>query len=349
MTDGGAPSGVPPGRGSVIDGANPTPSQAGSEAVSVRTPTLERTRPKAPPAPAESAYGERAGIAYLFLSPWVIGAVLLTIGPMLASLYLSFTDYDLFTTPSFVGFDNYARLFTQDAHFMNAVWATVKFVVFSVPVQLVAALAVAMLLNRASRVQGLYRSAFYAPSLLGASVAVALVWRAMFSADGAADQVLSIFGIRTGGWVTDPDLALLVLVLLGIWQFGAPMVIFLAGLKQIPGELYDAASVDGAGWWRRFWSVTVPMLSPVIFFNLVLDTIRAFQVFNAAFVVSNGTGGPGDSTLFYTLYLWQKGFVDFKMGYASAMAWVLLLGIALVTALIFRSARSWVHYGGEDR
>ncbi|GAA3032457.1 sugar ABC transporter permease [Streptosporangium longisporum] len=312
-------------------------------------PTLERARARPPAVPPRTAYGERPGIAYLFLSPWVLGASLLTVGPMLASLYLSLTDYDLFTAPSFVGLDNYVRLFTRDPHFTNAVWATVKYVVFSVPVQLVAALAVALLLNRASRMQGIYRSAFYAPSLLGASVAVALVWRAMFSGDGAADQVLSLFGISTGAWVTDPDLALLVLVLLGIWQFGAPMVIFLAGLRQIPAELYDAASVDGAGRWRRFVSITVPMLSPVIFFNLVLDTIRAFQVFNAAFIVSNGTGGPGDSTLFYTLYLWQKGFVDFKMGYASAMAWVLLLGIALVTTLIFRSARSWVHYGGETR
>jgi multiple sugar transport system permease protein len=151
--------------------------------------------------------------------------------------------------------------------------------------------------------------------------------------------------------VSDPDYALLFLVLLSVWQFGAPMVIFLAGLKQIPTELYDAASVDGAGWWRRFWSITVPMLSPVILFNLVLDTIRAFQVFNAAFIVSSGTGGPSDSTLFYTLYLylWQKAFLDFKMGYASAMAWLLLAGIGLITALIFRTARSWVHYSGEER
>ncbi|MFC4586858.1 carbohydrate ABC transporter permease [Sphaerisporangium corydalis] len=317
--------------------------------MSARASTLERGRAPAAPAPAKGSYGERPGVAYLFLSPWVAGAVLLTLGPMLASLYLSFTDYDLFTSPKFVGFANYARLFGEDAHFLSAVWATVKYVLLSVPVQLVAALAVALLLNRASRAQGVYRSAFYAPSLLGASVAVALVWRALFSTDGAADQVLSLFGVRTGGWVTDPGLALLVLVLLGIWQFGAPMVIFLAGLKQIPPELYDAAAVDGAGWWRQLRSITVPMLSPVILFNLVLDTIRAFQVFNAAFIVSNGTGGPGDSTLFYTLYLWQKGFVDFKMGYASAMAWLLLLGIALVTTLIFRSARSWVHYGGDER
>ncbi|WP_222721063.1 carbohydrate ABC transporter permease [Actinomadura sp. HBU206391] len=314
-------------------------------------PTLERTG-RTTPAPARRRgrreSGERPGIAYLFLSPWVAGAVLLTVGPMLYSLYLSFTDYDLFTTPRWVGLDNYTRLFTEDTHFLNAVWATVKFVVLSVPIQLVAALAVAMLLDRSSRAQGLYRSAFYAPSLLGTRVALALVWRATFDRDGTFDQVMSAVGIRTDGWLTQPGTALLALVALGVWQFGAPMVIFLAGLRQIPQELYDAAAVDGAGWWRRFWSITVPMLSPVILFNLVLDTIRAFQVFNAAFIVSGGTGGPQYSTLFYTLYLWQKGFLEFKMGYASAMAWLLLLGIALITTLIFRTARSWVHYGGEE-
>jgi multiple sugar transport system permease protein len=212
----------------------------------------------------------------------------------------------------------------------------------------VAALAVAMLLNRASRVQGFYRSAFYAPSLLGASVAVALVWRVIFDTNGIVDQSLSTLGIHTGGWIASPRYALLVIVALAVWQFGAPMVIFLAGLKQIPAELYDAAAVDGAGWWRTFRSVTLPMLSPVIFFNLVLETIHAFQAFTGAFVVSGGRGGPSDSTLFYTLYLYQKGFTEYRMGYASAMAWLLVIAIAIITALLFRTARMWVFYAGED-
>ncbi|MEV6342844.1 sugar ABC transporter permease [Actinoplanes sp. NPDC051851] len=289
-----------------------------------------RVRPVAPAA-TPRRYGERPSIAYLFLSPWVLGALLLTLGPMAASLYLSFTDYDLFTAPEWVGLDNYVRALTVDPHFWNSVWATTKYVLVAVPVQMAAALAVAMLINRRSRAQGVYRSAFYAPSLLGASVSVAVVWRVIFH-----------------DWIGDPDRALTALVLLAVWQFGAPMVIFLAGLQQIPPEYYDAAAVDGAGPWRTFRSITVPMLSPVIFFNLVIDTIRAFQVFTAAYVVSNGTGGPSDSTLFYTLYLYEKGFVEFKMGYASAMGWMLLIAVAAVTALLFRTARSWVFYSGDE-
>jgi multiple sugar transport system permease protein len=293
-------------------------------------------------------YGERPGIAYLFLSPWVVGALLLTVGPMLASLYLSFTNYDLFTSPKWVGLANYRNLFTDDPRFLSAIWVTVRYVLLSVPIKLAAALAVALLLNRPSKALGAYRSAFYAPSLLGASVAVALVWRVVFDNGGLVDKTLSTVGIHTGGWITSPRYALLVLVMLAVWQFGAPMVIFLAGLKQIPSELYDAAAVDGAGWWRTFRSVTLPMLSPVIFFNLVLETIHAFQAFTGAFVVSSGRGGPSDSTLFYTLYLYQKGFVEFRMGYASAMAWLLLAAIAVVTAVLFRTSRRWVFYAGEE-
>jgi multiple sugar transport system permease protein len=300
-----------------------------------QTEPIKRAAAPAARGKRSQRYGERAGIAYLFLSPWVLGALLLTVGPMLASLYLSFTDYDLFTAPEWVGLENYRRLFTDDPRFLSAVWVTAKYVLISTPVKLVAALAVALLLNRPtnrpSRAQGLYRSAFYAPSLLGASVAVALVWRVIF-----------------GGWVASPSYSLLVIVVLAVWQFGAPMVIFLAGLKQIPAELYDAAAVDGAGFWRTLRSVTLPVLSPVIFFNLVLETIHAFQAFTGAFVISGGRGGPSDSTLFYTLYLYQKGFTEFRMGYASAMAWLLMLAIATITALLFRSSRGWVFYAGEN-
>ena len=288
------------------------------------------------------------GIGYLFLSPWVLGALLLTVGPMLASLCLSFTDYDLMTRPRWVGLDNYRRLFA-DERFRSAVGVTLRYVLLSTPLKLLAALAVALLLNRASRLQGAYRAAFYAPSLLGASVAVALVWRVIFDTNGIADRGLAAVGVHTGGWIASPRYALYTLVVLAVWQFGAPMVIFLAGLQQIPRQLYDAAAVDGAGWWRTLWSVTLPMLSPVVLFNLVLETIHAFQAFTSAFVVSGGRGGPSDSTLFYTLYLYQKGFTEYRMGYASAMAWLLVLVVAVVTAVLFRTARLWVFYAQDAR
>ncbi|NLP83322.1 sugar ABC transporter permease [Microbacterium sp. CFH 90308] len=305
-----------------------------------------------PPAPAPSAKRRRQprdGAAWVFLSPWLIGAALLTIGPMVASLVLSFTDYDLFTAPEFVGTANYERMFFEDPRFWKSVGVTLNYVLVAVPLKLAAALGIALLLNRPRKGQGFYRSAFYAPSLLGASVAVAIVWRTLFSDDGVVDETLSAVGLDLGGWISNPSMALYVLVTLAVWQFGAPMVIFLAGLKQVPAELYDAAAVDGAGRWRTFWSVTWPLLSPVLFFNLVLEMIGAFQSFTSAYVVSGGRGGPIDSTLFYTLYLYDRAFTAFDMGYASAMAWFLLVVIAIVTALIFRSSRSWVHYAGDDR
>ncbi|MCM0622772.1 carbohydrate ABC transporter permease [Nocardioides bruguierae] len=286
--------------------------------------------------------------AYLFLLPWILGAVLLTIGPMVTSLYLSFTDYDLFSSPSWVGFDNYQRLFTEDPRFWASVRVTLTYVLVSVPLQLAIALGVALLLNRPRRGIGFYRSALYAPSLLGASISLALAWKALFSTGGTVPNLLASIGLDTGGWTDDPDLAIYAVVALTLWQFGAPMVIFLAGLKQIPRDLYEAAALDGAGKVRQFFSVTLPMLTPVLLFNLVLGIIHAFQSFTGPYVISNGRGGPGDSTLVYTLYLYQRGFTDFRMGTASAMAWLLLLAIAVVTALLFATSRRWVFYAGEE-
>jgi multiple sugar transport system permease protein len=297
-----------------------------------RTRTASSKRPKR----------QREGAAWVFLSPWVLGAAVLTLLPMAVSLYLSFTDYDLFSAPHWVGLRNYTQMFTEDPRYWRSVGTTLTYVVIAVPLQLGLALVVALALKNMKRGKGFYRSAFYAPSLLGASMSVALVWRAIFNDGGTVDHLLG-----TGGWVNRPGWALLAVALLTVWQFGAPMVIFLAGLQQIPGELYEAAQVDGASRWRQFLSITVPMLSPVIFFNLVLQTIQAFQVFTPAFAVSAGKGGPADSTLFYTLYLYDRGFVASHMGYASAMAWVLLLVIGAVTAVLFRTSRSWVFYASE--
>nr|WP_235922114.1 sugar ABC transporter permease [Lentzea tibetensis] len=271
------------------------------------------------------------GVAYLFLAPWLLGAIGLTVAPMVVSLYLSFTDYDLFNTPNWVGVDNYVKLFSDDPRYLQSVGVTLRYVAVSVPLKLLLALGVALLLNSLRGLgQAFFRSAFYAPSLLGASVGLALAWRAIFDT-----------------WVDTPDMALTTIILLSAWQFGAPMVIFLAGLQQIPRDMLDAAEVDGAGWWRRLFSIVLPMLSPVMFFNLVLETIHAFQAFTQAFVVSGGRGGPADSTLFYTLYLYERGFTEFRMGSASAMAWVLLVVIAVITAVLFRTSRYWVFYGDE--
>jgi multiple sugar transport system permease protein len=271
--------------------------------------------------------------------------------PMLLSLYLSFTNYDVLTPLSqvqWVGWANYRRMFTSDPSYWHAVTVTVKFALIAVPLKLAAALGVALLLNRAMRGIGLFRALFYLPSLLGGSVALAIVWVSMFNRDGAFNSFLALFGIEGAPWVNDPDWALQTLMVLAIWQFGAPMVIFLAGLKQVPAELYEAAAVDGAGAWRQFAHVTLPMLSPVIFFNLVLETIHGFQGFTSAFVLSNGTGGPVDSTLMYTLDLYIKGFVELDMGYASAMAWVFLIAIGIVTVVLFRTGRFWVHYSDAE-
>ncbi len=300
-----------------------------------------RQRPAATPAKRRPRR-EREGAAWVFLSPWVLGAIVLTLLPMAVSLYLSFTDYNLFDPPHWIGLRNYTQMFTEDPRYWRSVVTTLTYVVIAVPLQLALALVVALALKSMKRGKAFYRSAFYAPSLLGASMSIALVWRAVFNDGGTVDN---LFG--TGGWVNRPGWALLAVALLTVWQFGAPMVIFLAGLQQIPAELYEAAAVDGAGRWRQFLSVTVPMLSPVLFFNLVLQTIQAFQVFTPAFAVSAGKGGPADSTLVYTMYLYDRGFVASHMGYASAMAWVLLLVIGAVTAVLFRTSRSWVFYASE--
>lgn len=282
--------------------------------------------------------------AYVFLAPWLAGFFALTLGPMLASLYLSFTDFELFTPPEWRGIDNYVRMFTDDRRYLRALRVTFTYVIVSVPLKLIFALAIAMLLNRGLRGLGLYRSIYYLPSLLGGSVAVAIMWRQVFSGDGLVNQVLTLVGIQGPSWISNPDYALYTLVALAVWQFGAPMVIFLAGLKQIPQDLYDAAAVDGAGRLSRFARITVPLLTPIIFFNLLMQMIGAYQAFTSAFVVSGGTGGPADSTLFYTMYLYEEGFTNFEMGYASAMAWVLLAIIATSSALAFLSAKYWVHY-----
>jgi multiple sugar transport system permease protein len=305
--------------------------------VKAKTPEEKRRQAK------EAGRDNKAG--YLFLLPWLIGLVVITIGPMLASLYLSFTNYSLIQAPKFIGIENYTRML-GDERLHNSLRVTFTYVFVSTPLQLGVALGIAILLNEGMKGLAFYRSVFYLPSMLGGSVAIAVLWRQMFEADGLVNQVLRAIGIPvTTSWIGDPSTALWTIILLHIWTFGSPMVIFLAGLRQIPGMYYEAASVDGASKWAQFRKITLPLLSPIIFFNLVLQIINAFQAFTQAYVVSNGTGGPSDSTMFYTLYLYQRGFVQFQMGYASAMAWLLLLIIAAFTAINFYLSKHWVFYG----
>ncbi len=281
---------------------------------------------------------------YGFLLPWLIGFFGLTLGPALATLYLSFTEYDLMEAPRFLGLANYARILTADTKVGDSVHATLIYVVLSVPLKLGFALAIAMVLNRGIRGLPIYRALFYLPSLLGASVAIAALWRQVFAGDGLLNQALRLIGIHGTSWVSNPDTALYTLVALSVWQFGSPMVIFLAGLRQLPGDLYEAASLDGATPRQQFWRITLPLLTPVIFFNLVVQTIEAFKAFTPAFIISGGTGGPINATLFYTLYLYQEAFGYLRMGYAAALAWLLVLAIVAVTAIAFVTQRLWVHY-----
>jgi multiple sugar transport system permease protein len=281
---------------------------------------------------------------YGFLAPWLFGFFFLTLGPTLASLVLSFTNFDLIQSPRWVGAANYVRIATADSKFASSLKVTFLYVILSVPLKLAFALAVAMALNKGIKGLPLYRALFYLPSLLGASVAIAVLWRKLFAGDGLVNQVLLLFGVQGPSWVSNPDYALYTLVVLSIWQFGSPMIIFLAGLRQIPIDMYEAASLDGASKARQFWKITLPLLTPVIFFNAVVQTIEAFKAFTPAFIISGGTGGPINATLFYTLYLYQEAFGNFRMGYASALAWILVLIIAIFTAFSFISARYWVHY-----
>lgn len=289
----------------------------------------------------------RNGAGYLFLLPWLVGFFGLTLGPTLASLYLSFTNFDLLSPPRWIGLENFQFMFTSDARFWQALNVTFTYVVWSVPLKLLVALGIAMLLDKGIRGAGLYRALFYLPSLIGASVAVAVLWRKLFDRDGIANQLLALLGYHGEPWLNHPDYALGTLVILTVWQFGSPMIIFLAGLRQIPTDLYEAASMDGARRIRQFLFITLPLLAPVIFFNLVLQTIEAFKAFTQAFVVSGGTGGPVDSTLFYTLYLYEEAFANFRMGYAAALAWVLLVIIAVFTAISFLTSRYWVYYDDQ--
>lgn len=285
-------------------------------------------------------------VGYLFISPWVIMFLLFGLIPIVISLGLAFTDYDILGGGKFIGLQNFQRMFYEDTRYAKSVVATFKYVIASVPLRLIFALAVAMLLNTKRAGVYWYRAAFYIPSIIGGSVAVAIMWRQLFGRDGLINALTVALGIGKVSWYGSPTNAIWTLIFLAIWQFGSPMLIFLAGLRQIPAELYESASIDGANGWRKFWGVTLPLLTPIIFFNLIMQMISGFKVFTQAFIITGGA--PLDTTLFYSLYLYNRAFASYEMGYAAAMAWVMLIMIAILTAISFKLSSYWVFYENKE-
>lgn len=281
---------------------------------------------------------------YVFISPWLFGFVMLTVIPVVASLYISFTDYDLLSPPRWVGIANYARMLLRDSRLLKSLLVTLYYVLVSVPARLAFALAIAMLLNQKNRLVGLYRTVYYLPSILGGSVAISVVWRMLFGQEGAALFLFDLLHVKRFSLIGNPKTAMLTVILLSVWQFGSSMLVFLTGLKNIPDVYYEASVVDGASSTRRFFKITLPLLSPIILFNLIMQVIMAFIVFTQVYIVSGGRGGPMDSTLVYSLYLYMRAFEFFDMGYASGMAWILLCIVAVLTYVLFKTSETWVYY-----
>ena len=300
---------------------------------------------KRPRATSRMAFREAVD-GYLFAAPLLVGLIVFTVGPVLASLAISFCKYDIFTAPRFVGARNYAELF-RDPLFWQSLKVTVIYSICAVPLGLTLGLAVALLMNQKIRGIALFRTIYYLPAVVS-GVAVALLWVWIFDPSyGLANVALRWFGIPPSQWLASPTTSLMSLILMSLWGVGGGMVIYLAGLQSVPQHLYEAAALDGANMWQRFRHVTLPMLSPVIFYNLIMGIIGSFQVFTQAFVMTNG--GPVNSTLFYVLYLFRQAFNYYHMGYASAMAWVLFAIILTLTLVVFRSSALWVYYEGDKR
>jgi multiple sugar transport system permease protein len=281
---------------------------------------------------------------YLFISPWLISFLAFAVIPIVMSLYFSFTDYNILRSPVFNGLANFKRMMT-DPKFWKTLQVTFTYAFIAVPLRLVFAFFLAALFKRGSRIIRFYQAVYYLPSLVGGSITIAVLWRRLFAADGLINGVLNALGIHSSiSWIGRSSTALGVLMVLAVWQFGSSMLIFLAGLRQIPKTYYEAASIDGAGWGTQFFHITLPQMTPIIFFNLIMQLINGFTVFSQAFIISGGRGDPMDSTLVYALYLYIRSFPYQEMGYGSALAWVLVLIIAVFTAFIFKTSDRWVYY-----
>ena len=281
---------------------------------------------------------------YLIL-PWWLGFLLFKCYPFLSSLVYSFHDYNLFKTPTFLGLGNYVKIL-KDPLIMRAFVQTFKYAFLTVPLELGFALFIAYILNTKIKGVNFFRTAYYIPSILGGSVSIAVLWRFLFKTEGLINMLLSKIGMEPFNWLGDPDGAFWVIVLLRIWQFGSPMVIFLAALKGVSEDLYEAASIDGAGKVRQFFSITVPLITPVIFYNFVTQLCNKFQQFNGPFIITQG--GPLRATTLVSLLVYNNAFRNYEMGMASAIAWLLFLIIMTLTAVSFISQKYWVYYSDED-
>ena len=283
-------------------------------------------------------------LGYLYIAPWLAGFLILTLYPFVVSLIYSFTDYDMFHI-SFTGLANYKNIFTQDKTFLSSLLKTLLYTGISVPLKLCSALLVALMLNKLRRCRGIYYTVFYLPSILGSSVALAVLWKYVFKKDGLLNLLLGAAGISGPNWLGNPDLVLYVMMLLPLWQMGAPMVLFLAALKNVPADITDAAKIDGARPLQVFKNITLPMISPIIFFNMIMQTIEIIQIFTPAYLITKG--GPVKQTYLYSLYLYDTAFRDMKIGYASALSWILFTVIISFTLIFFALSKKWVYYGDE--
>lgn len=285
------------------------------------------------------------GLAYL--APYIVGLLVFTAVPFLTSLYLSFTSYDLMSSPRWTGLANFQRLLTGDRTFAKSLSVTLLYVFMTVPMKLAFALFIAAILNYKLQFINFFRTAFYVPSILGGSIAIAVLWRYIFASEGLVNMALGLVGLGAVDWFGDPTNALITITLLRCWQFGSAMVIFLAALQSIDKSLYEAAAIDGAGKVATFIFITLPLLTPVIFFNLIMQMVQAFQEFNGPYIITQG--GPLKSTYLLPLYIYEEAFKKFNMGYASAIAWVLFIIIMALTLIAFWSSRKWVYYAGDKR
>lgn len=287
----------------------------------------------------------KRNVGFLFILPWLVGFLVFKLYPFAASLYYSFTDYQLFEGITKYTMENYVDIFTTPK-IVRALKVTFQYSFMTVPLKLVAALFIAYILNFKIKGVNFFRTAYYIPSILGGSVAIAVLWKAIFKDDGLLNTLLGFFGVNGPSWLSDPSYALFVICLLRVWQFGSAMVIFLAALKGVPEELYEAASIEGAGKWKQFFSITVPLITPIIFYNLVTQICQAFQEFNGPYIITQG--GPRNSTTLISLLIYNSAFKNYEMGMASAMAWVMFIILMVFTVIAFLSQKYWVYYSDEE-